>query len=451
MVPMMRARFLLAAALLSAPACRVAPEQRIRQALQAGGTVELPPGTIEVSSEIVIPEGARGVTIRGAASGTVLHATGTFRGRAVLVARGAQGLRLERFTIDGNRPSLEKPAGLPPSNVPFSRFTPDNGILVEDAASLVIAGVNFRQVAGFPILVGRSRDVRIERVTVEDSGSGDGKGHNNATGGILLEEGVERFEVRNCRLVRVRGNGIWTHSNAGSPRARDGVIADNEFEELARDAIQVGHATAIRVENNHGRRIGYPTSAVYVWGQAVALDTAGNTDHSAYVGNRFEEVDGRCIDLDGFHDGEVRGNTCVNRGPRGAYHFGNFGIGMNNTDPGMQSSGIVIADNEIDGTVYGGLFLIGSGHQILNNRLVNVNLARCTPSKPGCVYWPGEPDLLSSGIYLASHAQRPAVTRDNVIRGNTIRGFGMQERCIVAAPGVSLEDNRVGPNVCLEK
>jgi hypothetical protein len=448
----MRLRFLLAAALILVPACRVAPtERQVREALKKGGTVQLPAGTVEVSSEIVIPEGARGLTIHGAPSGTVLRAADGFRGRAVLVAKSAGNLRLEGFTIDGNRPKLEKAAGLPPSNVPFSRFTRNNGILIEDSASLTVSGVKLRGVAGFSILAARSHDVRIEHVTIEDSGSHDGAGHNNTTGGILLEEGTERFEVRNCRLARVRGNGIWTHSNAGSPRARDGVIADNDFEELARDAIQVGHATAVRVENNHGRRIGYPTSAVYVWGQPVALDSAGDTDRSAYIGNRFEEVDGKCIDLDGFHDGEVRRNVCVNRGPRGAYPYGNFGIGLDNTDPSVRSSGIVIAENVIDGAVYGGLFLIGSGHRVMDNRFVNLNLAECGPSKPGCVYWQGEPGLLSSGIYLGSHGTRPAVTRGNVIQGNTIEGFGMARRCIVAAPGVALGDNRIDLNHCGEK
>jgi len=78
--------------------------------------------------------------------------------------------------------------------------------------------------------------------------------------------------------------------------------------------IQVGHATEIRVENNRGRAIGYPPEEVDLEGQAfpVAVDTAGNVDKSIYRNNQFEEIDGKCFDLDGFHDGEVSGNTCVN-------------------------------------------------------------------------------------------------------------------------------------------
>ena len=78
----------------------------------------------------------------------------------------------------------------------------------------------------------------------------------------------------------------------------------------------------------------------------AAIDTAGNVDHSTYTGNRFSEINGKCIDLDGFHDGEVTRNVCT--GQR------NFGIVMNNSNPDMESSGITIADNVIDGGQYGG-------------------------------------------------------------------------------------------------
>src|SRR4029453_2469877 len=103
------------------------------------------------------------------------------------------------------------------------------------------------------------------------------------------------------------------------------------------------------VENNHGARIGYPSSEVDMETFAVpaALDTAGNVDQSAYVNNRFEEVNGKCIDLDGFHDGEVRGNTCVNRNPVESYPHGHYGIVLNNSNPDMRSRKIVIAENRI--------------------------------------------------------------------------------------------------------
>jgi len=414
------------------------------------GVVVLPAGTIEVSSPLVVPEGAHELEIRGAPSGTTLRAARGFRGRALIVLKSAARIRIADVTIDGNRAALARPLGLPPADVPFCRFYENNGVLAEDVASLAVANVRFENVAGFAILVARSRGVRIEGVRVESSGSLDGAGRNNATGGILLEEGTAGFQVRDCTLRKVRGNGIWTHSLYTSPRNRDGVIAGNRLEELARDAIQVGHATKVRVERNTGLGIGYPVAEVDPGAMPAAIDTAGNTDRSAYTLNRFEEVNGKCIDLDGFHHGEVRGNVCINRRPRAEYPNGHFGIVMNNTDPDMRPEGIEVIENEIDGAVYGGIFLIGSGHQVLRNRLRNLNLARCDRGKPGCVFWADEPDLLRSGIYLGRHAERPAVTRGNRIRDNEVSGYGMRANCIAAAPGVSLKDNDIGPNRCAD-
>jgi hypothetical protein len=438
-----------AAALLwlaSGPA-PLATEAAIREALRRGtGVVRIGPGRIEISAALEVPAGAHDLEIRGADPGTVLRAAPGFRGPAIFVCRSAERIRFADFEIDGNRAALEKPTGLPPYDVPFSRFYENNGLLAESVRSLTISGLTFREVATFPILVTSSQDVRIERVRIENSGSRNDAGRNNTTGGILLEEGTAGFEVRDSVFAGVRGNGVWTHSLYTSPRNRDGIIAGNEFRDLARDAIQVGHATNIRVERNRGVRIGYPIAEVDPEATPVAIDTAGNTDRSVYAWNLFEEVNGKCIDLDGFHDGEVRGNGCVNRGPREAYPHGHFGIVLNNTNPDMESEGITIAGNEIRGAVFGGIFVIGSGHRIVRNRLHGLNQARCAPDRPGCLYWPGEPDLLRTGIYLGRRAERPAVTRDNLILENEISGFGL--KCIAAAPGILLENNRIRGNRC---
>ena len=78
-------------------------------------------------------------------------------------------------------------------------------------------------------------------------------------------------------------------------------------------------------------------------GIPVAIDTAGNVDRSVYAGNRFEEVNGKCIDLDGFHHGEVRDNACVNRGSADDYPHGHYGIVFNNSNPDMQSEDVTVS------------------------------------------------------------------------------------------------------------
>lgn len=433
----------------------VRTEEALREALSKGtGTVELAPGTIEITSEIEIPPDAHDLRIIGAEAGSRLHLTTNFEGRAALVFRSASNVELSGFSVYGHREFVDERVGLPPSNETFTSFYRNNGLVFENVEHLTITNVAFAQIANYPLIISRATGVLVEGVTIRDSGSLNERGRNNASGGILLEDGVADFVVRRCKIENVSGNGVWTHSRAGSPRARDGVIAENEFRDIGRDAIQIGHATRILVENNHGSRIGYPANIVDIEGRAypVGIDTAGNTDESAYLNNRFEEINGKCIDLDGFHHGTVRGNRCVNQGKASDYPLGHFGIIMNNTNPAMISEKIVIEDNVVDGAVYGGLFLIGNGHTVRGNRFVRLNLAGCRvgSSDPRCDFssWPGEPLLLRTGIYLGRRAERPVVTRDNVIENNVVSGLGMEASCIAASPGLALSQNRVRDNRC---
>jgi hypothetical protein len=250
----------------------------------------------------------------------------------------------------------------------------------------------------------------------------------------------------------VAGNAIWTHSYSQSPRNSDGFIHDNTISTVGRDAIQVGHATRVRVANNSGLSIGFPVEYVDAehHAVAVALDTAGNVDRSDYSGNRFTDVNGQCIDLDGFHDGAVTGNSCINEKPLEAYPALHYGIVFGNNNPDATSSGIVVSDNTLRGFAYGGVFVVGSKNRIENNLISDLNLAHCgtAPTPARCAYAPEQPDMLRSGIYLANNGGRPAADTDNVVRNNSLTGFGIAAHCVSAAPGVTVERNSVGGNRC---
>jgi hypothetical protein len=396
--------------------------------------IVLPPGAVEFHEEMRVPALA---LVEGHVRGSTVRASDRFRGRALFVTSGSTGVTFRDFIIDGNRATLEQRTGLPDSITPFSRFTQANGILAEDARFLRVENVRFREVAGFAVLVARSRHVFIRGVRVEDSGSRNPEGKNNTTGGILLEGGTSGFEVSFNRFRNVRGNGVWTHSRYTDARNGPGRIANNRFETIGRDAVQVGHATGVIVEANSGTRIGFPPEEVDAL--PVGVDTAGNVDRSKYVLNHFEEINGKCLDLDGFHHGEVRGNVCVNV-------MGGFGIVMNHFNPDMRPEGVIIAGNEIHGAKFGALFAIGSGNRIVSNKFLNLNDARC-----GCPYTQEDPRLLEAGIYLARGTVRPAPAHGNIIRDNTITGYGMARNCIVAAPGVDGSKNEIAGNVCRDR
>jgi hypothetical protein len=212
----------------------------------------------------------------------------------------------------------------------------------------------------------------------------------------------------------------------------------------------VGHAKRVNVEGNTGREIGYPFEIVDVenGGTPVAIDTAGDVPGSQYVRNKFDEVNGKCIDLDGFHDGIVLENSCINRHTAADYPHGHYGIVMNNTNPSAHSNNIEINGNLIDGAKYGGLFVMGSDNHISNNRFVNLNLAQCNESSPTCVYKADEPQMLQSGIYIGRGVARTEEAKGNVIRGNTVTGHKMATRCINASPRVRAGANSIESNTC---
>jgi len=411
----------------------------------------LPAGTVELHAPILVGPDS---DLLGAPAGTVLHLAPDFQGRAAVVVSGDR-VTLRDFTIDGNRAALEIRAGLPPANVAFAQFTSANGILADAVAGLTVERIACRNIAGFAVLVSRARSVLIRGVTVADSGSRNALGRNNGTGGILLEEGTADFTVTGCTLERVRGDGIWTHSLYTSPRNARGVITLNRFRELARDAILIGHSTRIRVTHNTGSRIGFPAAEVDIENGAtpVALDTSGNVDESSYSENRFDDIDGKCVDLDGFHDGEVRANQCVNPAGFASYPFGHYGIVMNNANPDMRSQNIRITDNLIDGTLFGGIFVIGSGHTIARNRLLHLDASHCNENTAhyGCFDIAADPQLLEAGIYLGRGAGFPAPAQHNLIEDNRITGFKMQSHCIIAASGVDAKANTIRNNVCLDQ
>lgn len=409
--------------------------------------ITLRAGVTEIAAEYVVGDGD---TLKGAAAGSTLRASSRFKGRAIVVL--GSRCAIENVTIDGNRQALVKPLPIAPYDQAFADFYPNNGILAAGSHDITIRKVVLKHIANFAILINSSRNVMIEAVSVSSSGSLNAAGRNNTTGGILIEEGTTGFTVRNSVFSNIPGNAVWTHSRYTSPRNARGIISGNRFREIGRDAIQAGHATDIQVRHNTGSRIGYPHSVVDVegGGMPVAIDTAGNVDNSVYERNTFHEINGKCIDLDGFHHGDVIANTCINKLSAADYPSGHFGIVFNNTNPDMRSEEVRVLGNVISGTKFGGIFVIGRRHTIEGNRLLRLNLAGCNESHArfGCIYNAAEPEILQSGIYLGAAAERPDPARENRIQSNTITGFKMAARCIAAAPKAGLESNIIEENIC---
>jgi hypothetical protein len=413
------------------------------------GLFHLPPGVVELHSPLAIPAGAHDLEITGSPS-TILRAAEDFKGRALIQCFSGRNIRIHGFSIDGNRTVRETFDMAPPENA-FRLMYNKNGLWFDQSRGIIINNLKFQNITSFAVLISRSSDIQIDHVSVSYSGSLDARGQNNSTGGIVIEEASSNFHVRNCTFRHILGNGLWTHSLYTSERNRNGRFEVNEFDTIGRDAIQIGHATRINVMQNNGRRIGYPSEYVDAAHEAfpVAIDTAGNVDESTYGGNSFEEIDGKCIDLDGFHDGDVVGNTCINRGRGEDYPYGHFALVMNDSNPNMHPRNVIIGDNEFNGAKFGGIYVVGGPHTIQQNRLLNLNLAHCNENPAvACLYYKDQPDLLRSGIYLGTAVHKQDQTRGNVIHDNRIEGYKIREHCIAAAPSVPLAANAIDANQC---
>jgi hypothetical protein len=368
------------------------PEARLRRALQTKtGSVNLPGGVIEISREIVLPADAHDLDIRG--EGTTIKASAAFRGRALIVLAAGKAIKIRDLSLDGNRAAFARPVAPVTSAAMLSRVIANNGILAEGVSGLELSNIKATQAAGFPILVSGGRNIRIHDVEITDSGSLDADGHNNGTGGIVLEEGVTDFEILHALVGKVRGNGVWIRSAQGTASAAQGRIADSEFDILARAAIELNHAGDVTVENNTGRMIGFPGEEVLIGGTVLpaAIVSTGGVTHATIRNNRFEQIAGRCFSLDGFSDGEFQGNEC--------------------------SEGL-----------FNAILIRGTGNRIAGNRLTGLNTARRD-----------QPESLRAGIYLANGAS------GNTLEGNQISGFGMAQHCI-GGPGQAA--NTVAKNSC---
>jgi len=121
---------------------------------------------------------------------------------------------------------------------------------------------------------------------------------------------------------------------------------------------------------------------------------------------------------------------------------------INNTNPEMRPVNIEITGNRVAGSKFGALFMIGSGHRIIDNIFEGLNMAHCdeNAARFGCIFRTKEPAMLESGIYLSRNGTRPAETSDNVVIGNRISGYKMRERCIAMGPAVG--ENKIVRNAC---
>src|SRR5258708_31151019 len=137
-------------------------------AIPKTGVVHFPAQISEISGEITIPQGAHDLTIEG--NGAILRAGPKFQGRAILSCKSCRHVVVRNLLIGGNRQALEKRQPMPPSGAEFVQCFNNNGILIEDSEGVTLDNVSLSEIAGFAILVSRSKGVTVSHAAVSNSG-----------------------------------------------------------------------------------------------------------------------------------------------------------------------------------------------------------------------------------------------------------------------------------------
>jgi hypothetical protein len=299
-----------------------------------GGILYLPWGVYPVA-DIDLPSN---VTLVGdGPAKTILKRRATLpTGRGVLNIAGVNS-GFEALAIDGQ-------VTTPQVALYSSLSDPSSNALTENSSVRIHPGAKDISLRRFRIFhsggyavhidarTGNVYRIEIDEPNLHDNRSwlfgavGGSEIYGSWTGGILAQgDGLtNNYAVRGLKVTggkfrRSTGNQIWSHVYGFGTLHSDFRIQGNSFEDIGRDGIMVGAVVGGDVSGNNFRRIGYvatddssPAVPRWINGQwAVGLDTAGLTRGVNYRGNTFINCYGAAMDLDGFAEGVVDGNTVI--------------------------------------------------------------------------------------------------------------------------------------------
>lgn len=309
-----------------------------------GRDIYLPGGrTYAIKTPIEVPTGLARIRFSGDGEATLVKRLADMpAGRGVFDVSGATHVTFSNFKVDGNvtvaaTKQYGTMIGMNASDDPMHADLVKNTTFWAhgNSRNLRFDQVTVTHTGGYAILldatsVGDIDDVRILDCLFENNrpylfgttvgdlayGSWTGGVHYQGDGQLYA---VKNLVVRGCTFRRNTGNCLWGHLYAFNKLHSNIRHSGNHFEDCGLDGIMVGGVTGGVVENNTFRRIGYICTAdtgagvpKYLQNKyAVGLDTAGRVRGVNYIGNSFMSCNGGCIDLDGYAEATVSGNTCV--------------------------------------------------------------------------------------------------------------------------------------------
>jgi hypothetical protein len=299
---------------------------------RGGGSIFIPPGTYLVGASISMPAN---VVLYGDGQASIVKRSADIADGVGLFDIATQNVELFDFTIDGD---VTVSAGLRYDQFAYdpmhALLTKNTSVWVHAGAKNVRLTMTVTHTGGYAVLLdataGNIDDVSITQSRFVNNrphtfGVADGDlGYGSWTGGVHYQSdgnlyAVRNLRVANCEFARNTGNCVWGHLYAFGTLHSNIRISGNHFLDCGLDGVLTGGVTGGTVEHNTFRRIGYITSddsspavpRLLAGKNAVGLDTSGIARGVNYVGNTFVSCNGGCMDLDGYCEGTVSGNSCI--------------------------------------------------------------------------------------------------------------------------------------------
>ncbi len=486
------------------PACppSAAAAACLQQAIdnpENGGIVRLAAG--EYLLEAPLQVAREGLTLEGEGEATVLlRAVRVENGEGLLNVR-ANGVTLRRFRVDGQ---VSEPHAIPyldPSGGPSVLRAPIHGDpmhpeLLRNTSITIHRGVQditvedliIERTGGYAILIdaryGGVRYVNFRRLQLRDNqphvfGKPGDIRYGSWTGGIHYQNDGRDLDFARHALVgltiedsefrRISGHAIWGHGYGFHTLNEEITVRRNRFIDVGMDGVLIANALRAVVEENQFHRIGYVASAPGAaprpaWYPgfrpdgadnipAVGIDTSGLVKDSVYRKNEMLNVNGHCIDLDGFTRGDVLDNTMRVSGREDSWHFVNDRVAefgghqKGNFTKGINLSNTAGAEATEQVRIEGNTLLNLGGFAIALNDSQRCTVANNHIRHYGQIYGP---------VILSNSLREPRdrhVSRENVIRDNYIH-FYLEAWCVTEADDLGggslpvLGPNFVHDNVC---
>jgi len=266
------------------------------------------------------------------------------------------------------------------------------------------------------------------------AGGGDGTNPYGYNSQVYAATQVQGLVVSNCTFKNITGNCVWSYTYTTANLHQNFSVFGSLFSDVGRDGTEMGDVQNFTVNNNYYYRIGYVAgSPAYYPGQnAVAIDTSGYCQNGKYSGNAMLNVNGECIDLDGFTSGEVSNNSMMiswNTDPLYVTdQIANYGY-----SPGAAQNITTGIQTNATYDPRGGqrVTIIGNTVQNMGNMAVNLFNAQNDLVTGNSIWHPGNSSLGATAIGVpvllgtsastgSPYVSPPRHNKLNVITGNTI-------------------------------